>query len=117
MSESIRDRFDKSPRRVECASYCLRASNDPQPMMLDLQKRNGDSHAVSYGYVSPVKHELSVGVTVNHANYRVTLNGRNLDELYAALLQQVVIAITEQGELDDQPDAQPVVNRIQIEEL
>jgi len=117
VSKSIHERFDHRPKNATYPSYSLRSASDPEVIMLDLRMRNGDWNGLGYSYIGAIKYDRTTGLVVSHTTHRITLQGRNLEELYAALLQQTVVTIEEQGMMDDQPREHPVVNRIQIEDI
>lgn len=85
--------------------------------MLDFRTRGGDATGIAYSYLQTVRHNPSVGLMLSFTTHLVTLHGRNLGELYLALLDQAVQRIEEQGEHDEEPEGAPVVSRLRIEEV
>ncbi len=119
MSESLRDRFgigrnEPPPRH---SSFFLVSPADARLLMLDFRARGGDATGIAYSYLQTVRFDPSIGLILLFTQHRVTLAGRNLGELYQALLDQTVRRIEEQGEHDQEPEDAPVVSRLRIEEL
>lgn len=119
MSRSLHERFGvgKNDPVPERPSFSLASPTDARLLMLDFQSRGGDAIAMAYSYLQTVRFDPSVGLTLSFTTHSVTLMGRNLNELYKALLDQIVRRIEEQGEHDREPDGAPVVSRIRIDEV
>jgi hypothetical protein len=80
----------------------LNAARRQPQLMLNLRHKNGSSLGLSYAYLSAVVFNPSVGITLEMAGYKVTLQGVNLKKLYRRLLMHAVGSILEVDAFDDQ---------------
>lgn len=84
-------------------------------LMLDLRFRDGKRVAMPYGYLSQAELEPAQRLVLRFASATVTISGRNLDQIYIAVLSHTAIAIVQAEATFDAGGDGPYVEGISIE--
>ncbi|MEN1704594.1 MAG: hypothetical protein AAGJ54_03640 [Planctomycetota bacterium] len=93
----------------------LTESGGTPVIMLDLRFGTGNRVALPYSYLQAVELDPSKKLVLTYADRQVTIRGRHLDVLHAALTTNTAIAITESAVLFDRDEEGPFVEKIDIE--
>lgn len=84
-------------------------------IMLELRFKTSDAIAFSYALLLNAAWNPSEGITLEFTTHRVRLLGRNLRELYRALILHRLAHVQElQSRTDEQPDDATVVTTIEV---
>lgn len=97
---------------------CFKLREDPgYPAMLDVRLESGDRYGLPYTYLIWIRFDPSVGILIRFSSYLVLINGRNLRELYEALLQhRVEWVLAENERFDVGEESDPFISKIEVRE-
>ena len=84
--------------------------------MLDFRFRDGRRRAFPYSYLASVAFDPAGSVVCGFPQARVTLAGRSLARVYAAITSQTAIAVAESDTAFDTGGPEPFVESITIED-
>ena len=103
MAENVRD----LPYRIRTeAGYTA---------MVDFETVQGDRQALPYSYLVSINYNPSEGLVLTFASHVVRIRGRNLDDLYLALVRQRAEYIrAEDAHFDTRPESEPFIEKIDI---
>lgn len=116
--EPVRDTPENTEDEQSLFAYgWLRGTRD-QAAMLDLRFKNGKHHAIGYPWLFQGEFDPSVGITLNFTAFGVTIEGRNLGEMYHLLLRHRVVWIQETDPMRDvEAEEATVVTSLAIHRL
>ena len=86
-------------------------------LMIIFRKVDGTSHAFAYSHLYSVTTENeNAGFTADFGQHRVTVTGRNLEQLYRYICQHRVQAVQEMSERNSLPldPADPIITQIKV---
>ena len=83
--------------------------------MLDLRLPGGRRKALPYSYLSSVEFDPSKGLVCEYASCRVTITGRNLEPVYAAIANHTALAVIQSASGFDKEEDGPFVEAIRVE--
>lgn len=87
------------------------------PLTLDVRLKTDDRYGFPYSYLIWKHYNPSEGITLRFSSYTVFVKGRNLKELYEALLNHRVEYIQEQdNRYDTGPESDPFIYQIEVKE-
>jgi hypothetical protein len=88
------------------------------PFMLDIRGTAGDSIALPYHFLEMVQHNPSDALLLTFAACEVRVEGRDLSNLYTALIQHRVEYIQENdAKYEKVDDKKPFISRIEIKPI
>lgn len=100
----------------ESKAFGMLAANQARPM-LELRFLKGTHFALGYAYLVSAGKDGDT-IALGFAGHRVTIEGRNLDKLFRALVDHKVAWVREGDEFDTGiPEGAPLVSRITLNEL
>lgn len=94
----------------------LTALDGGTALMLDCRFRDGKRLAFPYSYLSRVDLDPSGAILCHYPMATLTLLGRSLTPVYAAIVNHTAIAITESESTFDQGGDAPFIERVEIAE-
>lgn len=117
-SDESSARSGEEPSRSEetapSTSGGLTASPDAAPAMLDYRFRDGRRHALPYSYLAGVALTAERAIVCEYPNRTVTITGRNLGPVYAAITRHTAVAVAEDPTGFDEGGDEPYVERVDI---
>lgn len=94
------------------------SGNRPPEIMLELRVKSGDSLALGYAYLLSAEWNRSEGIILEFTTHTIRLAGRNLREVYRAIVAHRLPYVRELSTRDDEePDDSAVVTSIGITKL
>jgi hypothetical protein len=88
------------------------------PYMLDIRATVGDFIALPYTYLEMVQYNPSEALLLTFAVCEVRIEGRNLFDLYAALVQHRIEYIQENdAKYEKAADKKPFISRIEVKPI
>lgn len=90
----------------EVAGSRIGSSKRQTPLFLDLRKKDGTHKALSYAYLVAIDYDTK-GITLEFTGYRVSLTGRNLDDLFRRLVAEVIGQVREVDVMTDKATGDP----------
>lgn len=118
--QEILDETRETARLSENANSRISAASGDviRALELDLRFKTGDRWAFPYAYKTAMHFNLSGVITIYYSTNMVTIAGRNLGSLYAALIGHTVAEIQEhESEFADVPEGEAVVTAITVQPI
>ncbi len=97
-------------------AYAVAGEKQGREIMLDVGLKTGDAEAFAYSYLMSVRFIRSKGLVLTFTNAKVSITGRNLEQLYAFLLRHRVswLQVGNQAESMEVAEDSPFIESIEI---
>ena len=102
----------------DTGAFVLESDHQVRVIELDVRLRTNDRYAWPYSYKTCIKFNVSGEIKVYFTTHILTLTGRNLAQLFDALIRHEVTQIREHDtDYDDLPESTTVINTIRVDDV